>query len=86
MWYKWSMDNKGTHSGGVKKSGFKYHEKADRNRRLFEYWKSHEGMTMRAIAGIFHISKTRAHAIIKKRLQSPSAAPELDSSGIGGES
>lgn len=41
-------------------------EKAERNRRLYEFWINHPDYKLRAIAGIFHISIPRAWLIIQQ--------------------
>jgi transposase len=41
-------------------------EKTDRNERLYAYWLKHPGMSYKAIARIFHISKPRAWLIINQ--------------------
>ena len=40
--------------------------KTDRNKRLYNYWKSHPDMSYQAIANLFRISKERGWHIIKE--------------------
>jgi len=42
-------------------------EKTDRNQRIYKFYLSHPGMTLQAIANVFHMKqRQRIHAIIQK--------------------